>query len=158
MSKIDSVSSHVGSVRHVVGKLSMKATTLLQTSLQSKVYMLNYVPPKSWESQLWEFWDSHSGVPRQKIIWMWVPWRVAKYTIKGKVVVSPKSGPWWVLWVWSCMWLVLTPKVLWRAPKSRGETHLRVPQNQVAESWNLEARSRFPTLERGRGSSWEPSD
>jgi hypothetical protein len=46
----------------------------------------------------------------------------------------------------------------WRAPKSRGETHLRVPQSQVAESWDLEARSRLPTLERGRGSSWEPKD
>jgi hypothetical protein len=46
----------------------------------------------------------------------------------------------------------------WRAPKSRGETHLRVPQSQVAESWDLEARSRLPTLERGKGSSWEPMD
>jgi len=41
----------------------------------------------------------------------------------------------------------------WRAPKSRGETHLRVSQSQVAESWDLVARSRLPTLERGRGSS-----
>jgi hypothetical protein len=46
----------------------------------------------------------------------------------------------------------------WRAPKSRGETHLRVSQSQVAESWDLEARSQLPTLERGRGSSWEPRD
>ncbi len=46
----------------------------------------------------------------------------------------------------------------WRVPKSRGETHLWVPQSQVAESWDLEARSRLPTLERGRGSSWEPRD
>jgi hypothetical protein len=28
------------------------------------------------------------------------PWRAAKYTIRGKVVDSPKSGPWWGLWVW----------------------------------------------------------
>jgi hypothetical protein len=27
----------------------------------------------------------------------------------------------------------------WRAPKSRGETHLRVSQSQVAESWDLVA-------------------
>jgi hypothetical protein len=46
----------------------------------------------------------------------------------------------------------------WRAPKSRGETHLKVPQSQVTKSWNLEARSWLPTLERGRGSSWEPRD
>jgi hypothetical protein len=46
----------------------------------------------------------------------------------------------------------------WHAPKSRGETHLRVSQSQVAESWDSEARSRLPTLERGRGLSWEPRD
>jgi hypothetical protein len=39
-------------------------------------------------------------------------WRGITYTIRGKVVVSPKSGPWWVLWVWVCPWLVLAPKVL----------------------------------------------
>ncbi len=30
---------------------------------------------------------------------------------KGKVEVSPKSRPWWVLWVRVCPWWVLTPKV-----------------------------------------------
>jgi hypothetical protein len=29
-----------------------------------------------------------------KAIWMWSPWRGAKYTIRGKVVASPKSGLW----------------------------------------------------------------
>jgi hypothetical protein len=28
----------------------------------------------------------------RKAIWMWVPWRVTEYTIRGKVVASPKSG------------------------------------------------------------------
>jgi hypothetical protein len=44
----------------------------------------------------------------------------------------------------------------WRVPKSRGETHLRVSQSQVAESWDLEPHSRLPTLERGRGSNLTP--
>jgi hypothetical protein len=35
----------------------------------------------------------------RKIIWMQVPWRGTEYTIRGKVVASPKSGPWWVLCV-----------------------------------------------------------
>jgi hypothetical protein len=35
----------------------------------------------------------------RKVIWMWAPWRGAKYTIRGKVVASPKSEPWWVLCV-----------------------------------------------------------
>jgi hypothetical protein len=34
-----------------------------------------------------------------KAIWMWAPWGVTEYTIWGKVVASPESGPWWVLCV-----------------------------------------------------------
>jgi len=52
-------------------------------------------------------WESRG----QKLIWMWASWRGTEYTIKGKVVASPKSGPWWVLWVQICPWLVLAPKV-----------------------------------------------
>jgi hypothetical protein len=56
-------------------------------------------PQKSQESELLEFWDSHLGVLGQNAIWMWPPWRVVEYTIWGKVVASPKSGLWWILWV-----------------------------------------------------------
>jgi hypothetical protein len=49
--------------------------------------------------QLGRFWDSHLGVPGQKLIWMWALWRGVEYTIRGKVVASPKFGPWWVLCV-----------------------------------------------------------
>jgi hypothetical protein len=48
----------------------------------------------------------------QNVIWMWALWRGTKYTIKGKMVASRKSEPWWVLWVQVCPWLVLAPKVL----------------------------------------------
>jgi hypothetical protein len=68
-------------------------------------------PPKPHESKLWEVWDTHLGVPRQNVIWVLVPWPGTEYTIRGKVVASLKSGPWWVLWVWGCPWLILTPKV-----------------------------------------------
>jgi len=30
----------------------------------------------------------------KKAIWMWASWRGIEYTIKGKVVASPKFGPW----------------------------------------------------------------
>jgi hypothetical protein len=43
---------------------------------------------------------------------MLVLWLVTKYTISGKVMASPKSGLWWVLWVQICSWFVLAPKVL----------------------------------------------
>jgi hypothetical protein len=45
--------------------------------------------PKLGKSQLWEFRNSHLGVPGQNDIWVLVPWPCIKYTIKGKVVPSP---------------------------------------------------------------------
>jgi hypothetical protein len=35
----------------------------------------------------------------RKAIWMWALWRGVEYIIRGKVVASPKFGPWWVLCV-----------------------------------------------------------
>jgi hypothetical protein len=32
------------------------------------------------------------GVPKQKAVWTWPSWKGAKYTIRGKVVASPKLG------------------------------------------------------------------
>ncbi len=48
----------------------------------------------------------------QNDIWALVMWPGTEHTIRGKVVASPKSKPWWVLWVRVCTWLVLAPKVL----------------------------------------------
>jgi hypothetical protein len=51
------------------------------------------------------------GVLGQNDIWVLVLWPSTEYTIKGKVVTSPKFGWWWVLWVRVCPGLVLTPKM-----------------------------------------------
>jgi hypothetical protein len=51
------------------------------------------------------------GILGQNAIWMWALWKGTKYIIRGKVVASPKSRPWWVLWVRICLWFVLTPKM-----------------------------------------------
>jgi hypothetical protein len=99
-------------VRLTIEKLSIRVTTLFQTSSQLEVYTQSYIAPKLRKSQLWEFRDSHLGIPGQNVIWMWASWRGIEYTIRGKVVVSPKSGPWWVLWIRVCPWLILTPKGL----------------------------------------------
>jgi hypothetical protein len=40
-------------------------------------------------------WESRD----KKAIWMPPPRRAVEYTIRGKVVASPKFGPWWVLCV-----------------------------------------------------------
>jgi len=92
-------SLRVGGMRHTVGKLLTRNTTLLKTSLQSKVCTQSYGAPKLWESQLWEFQDSHLGISGQNAIWMWASWWGTKYIIRGKVVASFKFGPWWVLWI-----------------------------------------------------------
>jgi hypothetical protein len=52
------------------------------------------------------------GILGQNAIWMWPPCKGANNIIRGKVVVSPKCGLWWVSWVWIRPWLVLAPKVL----------------------------------------------
>jgi len=40
------------------------------------------------------------------------PWLIIHNTIKWKVVASPESGPWWVVWVCVCSWFFRAPKVL----------------------------------------------
>jgi hypothetical protein len=91
---IDLISLRVGGMRKSVGKLSMRAITLLQTSSQLEVYTRSYSPIKLREFQPWQFQDSHLGVLRQKAIWVRASQRGAEYTIWGKVVASPESGPW----------------------------------------------------------------
>jgi hypothetical protein len=99
-SGINPISLRAGGVRHTIEKLFTRATTLLQTASQSKVCTRSYAPSKLRETQVWDFRDSHLGVPWQKTIWMWPPWKATKYTIRGKVVASFKSRSWWVLCVW----------------------------------------------------------
>ncbi len=53
---------------------------------------------------------SHLGVPGQNDIWVLVLWLGKKYTVRGKVVISPKSRPWWVLWIHVCLWFVRAPQ------------------------------------------------
>ncbi len=52
------------------------------------------------------------GVLGQNDIWVLVSWPNTLYTIRGKVVASPKFGSWWILWVCVCSWFVRALKVL----------------------------------------------
>jgi hypothetical protein len=71
---------------------------------------LDLISIRGFHTKLWA--PKVAKVPGQNVIWVLVPWPITKYTIRGKVVASPKSEPWWILWVWVCLWLVLAPKVL----------------------------------------------
>ncbi len=93
-SKIDPIYLGEKSVQHTVEKILTRVRTLLQTTFQSEVCLQSYRAPKPRESQFGRFRDSH-----KKAIWMWALRLATKYTIKGKVVASPKFGLWWVLCV-----------------------------------------------------------
>jgi len=62
-SGIDPTPRRLGGVRHAIGKLSMRATNLFQTSSQSEVWAKSYDSAKWWESKLGQFRDSSLGVP-----------------------------------------------------------------------------------------------
>jgi hypothetical protein len=113
-SGIDPTPTYDGGVRHGVGhgvgKLSRKATRLVQTLSRSEVGARSYDGPKFRESKPGQFRDSTLGVPRQRATWVWARQSNAENTIWGKVVVSPESGPWWVKWVQGRPWFVPTPK------------------------------------------------
>jgi hypothetical protein len=64
-SGIDPIYLAAGDVSPIVEKLSTRATTLLETALRSKVCSQSYAASKSRESWLAQFWDSHTGVPRE---------------------------------------------------------------------------------------------
>jgi hypothetical protein len=106
------ISLQTGSVPDTVEKFSTKATTLIENSFQSQVFTQSYGPPKLRESQFWEFWDSHLEITGQNDIWVLALWPSTNNTIRGKVVASPKFGPWWVLWIRIYMWLVRATKVV----------------------------------------------
>jgi len=93
-SGIDLIPVCAGGVRNIVGKLSRRITSLLQTSPQLEVGARSYECPKSRESKPRQFWDSILGVPGKSAIRMQVRWRVTENTIWGKVVASLESGPW----------------------------------------------------------------
>jgi hypothetical protein len=79
---------------HIVGKILIRAITLLYTSPQLEVYTQSYGPPKVRECQFREFRDSNLEVLGQNDIWVLAPWLGIENTIRGKVVASPKSGSW----------------------------------------------------------------
>jgi hypothetical protein len=108
------ISLRVGDLPNIVRKLLTRATTLLGISPQSEVCPQSYRPSNLQEFKFWKFWkfqDFQLGSPRARWHLGAGPWPDTKNTIKGKVVASPKSRPWWVLWVCVCPWLIHAPKV-----------------------------------------------
>jgi len=99
-------------VRHIVGKFLTRVTTLLQIASRSEVYLQNYGAPKSQESQLARFRDSHLGVSGEKNH-LDVGY-VANHRVyhKGEGGGFPQVQAVVNLMYPCCPWLVLAPKVL----------------------------------------------
>jgi len=88
---------------------------LLESSQRGYNFASNFISIENLHAKLWGpkvAWVLTLAISEQNVIWMWASWVATKYTIKGKVVASPMSRLWWVLWVRVCPWLILTPKVL----------------------------------------------
>jgi hypothetical protein len=65
-SRIDPIYLAADNMRHIVRKISTRATILLHTAPRFEVSLQSYEAPKSWESSLARFRDSHSGVSGEK--------------------------------------------------------------------------------------------
>ncbi len=98
-------------MQHTIEKLSTKATTLLWIASLSKVCSQSYGAPKSRESQLGRFQNSHLGVLGQKVHLDVGP------VDKHRVYYKGESGGFSQVWavmslVCSCCpWFVLAPKM-----------------------------------------------
>ncbi len=84
---------------------------VLETSIESKVYQKNYRHPKWWESQFRKFQNFWPGSLEKNDIWVQPLWLVIENNIRGKFVISPKFGLWWILWVHACLLWVRAPKM-----------------------------------------------
>jgi hypothetical protein len=111
-SGIDPIYLASDDVPHTVGKLLTRVTTLLQTALQSKVCSQSYGAPKSRESPLAGFRDSHAGVPGEKSHLDVGPVERSKVYYKGEGGGFPQVQAVVSLVCPCCPWLVLTSKVL----------------------------------------------
>jgi len=99
-------------VQHTIGKLLMRATTLLQIASWFEVCSWSYGVPKLRESQLAWFRDSHLGVPGEKSHLDVGSMANHKVYYKGEGGGFPQVRAMVSLMCPCCSWLVLAPKVL----------------------------------------------
>jgi hypothetical protein len=113
-SRIDPIYLATNDVQHTLGKLSTRATNLLQAAPRSEVCLQSYGAPKSQESRLARFRDSHSkvGVPREKNHLDVGPVDRCKVYYNGEGGGFPQVRAVVGFVCPCCPWLVLAPKVL----------------------------------------------
>ncbi len=93
---------------------------MLWNSLQPEVCTKSYEPPKWWSLNFKNFGTLDLGVLGQNDIWVQPLSPSAKNTIRRKVVASPKSVLWWVLWVRASCYCLLSNNFLSMCSKAIG--------------------------------------
>jgi hypothetical protein len=91
---------------------------MLESSWQGYKFSLDLNLIKGLHANLWDSKVARIpilgilGLSRQNDIWVLALWPGTKNIIRGKVVASPKFGPWWVFWIYVYPWLIRAPKML----------------------------------------------
>jgi hypothetical protein len=111
-SRIDPIYLAVDNVRHTIGNLLIRATTLLEIAPRSEVCLQSYGVPKLRESPLAPFRDSHSGVSGEKSHLDVGPVERSRVYYKGEGGGFPQVRDVVSLVCPCCPWFVLAPKVL----------------------------------------------
>jgi hypothetical protein len=99
-------------VQHTIKKLSTRATTFLEAAHRLEVCLQSYGAPKSRESSLARFRDSHSGVPGEKSHLDVGSMANHRVYYKGEGGGFPQVQAVVSFVCPCCPWLVLTPEVL----------------------------------------------
>jgi hypothetical protein len=111
-SGIDPIYLAANNVQHIVGKISMRATTLLHTTPRFEVCSQSYGAPKSRESRLARFQDSQARVLREKSHLDVGSVERCRVYYKGEGGGFPQVRAVVNLVCLCCPWLVLAPKML----------------------------------------------
>jgi hypothetical protein len=98
-------------ITHIVEKISTKVTTLFSTSSRSKFAQKIMDVQNHWNLNFGNFKILNLGDLRQNDISMQPLWPGTKNIVKRKLMVSPKSWSWWILWIYVCSWFIYAPKV-----------------------------------------------
>jgi hypothetical protein len=108
---IDPIYLATNDVQHTVEKLLTRVTTSLHTAPWSEVFSQSYGAPKSQESRLARFRDSHSGIPGEKSHLDVGPVERCRVYYKEEGGGFPQVQVVVSLVCLCCLWLVLAPKV-----------------------------------------------
>jgi hypothetical protein len=108
---------------NILLELSQQRLQLCFRPHLNRIYAHKVMSPESHGSPNFGNFESFAGVPRQNDIWVLILWPCTKYIIRGKVVTSLKSEPWWILWIRICLCFVRAPEVFHPCTKNVPTMH-----------------------------------